>query len=59
MTITAFLQAATAQGAGSGLVHVPQPESGGAWFLATIVKMLLTFTLYMVGVDAHAAERKV
>ena len=32
------------------LVHLAQPESGWAWFLATVVKMLLTFTLYMVGV---------
>jgi NADH-quinone oxidoreductase subunit H len=50
MTMIALLQAAATQGAGNGLVHVPQPESGGAWFLATLVKMLLTFTLYMVGV---------
>jgi NADH-quinone oxidoreductase subunit H len=49
MSAIAFLQAAGAA-QGSGLVHVPQPESGGAWFLATIVKMLLIFTLYMVGV---------
>jgi len=50
MTILALLQAGASQGAGNGLVHVPQPESGGVWFLATLVKMLLTFTLYMVGV---------
>jgi len=49
MSAFAFLQAATAA-QGTSLVHVPQPESGGAWFLATIVKMLLIFTLYMVGV---------
>jgi NADH-quinone oxidoreductase subunit H len=50
MTIIGLLQAAAAQAPGTGLVHVPQPESGGAWFLATVVKMLLIFTLYMVGV---------
>ena len=52
MSALAFLQGAAASGAaqGSALVHAPQPESGGAWFLATIVKMLLIFTLYMVGV---------
>ena len=32
------------------LVHIAQPESGGAWFLATVVKMLLIFTMYMIGV---------
>ena len=49
MSTLAFLQAAGGA-QGTGLVHLPQPESGGAWFLATIVKMLLIFTLYMVGV---------
>ena len=43
----ALLQAATQ---GNGLEYVPPPPNGGAWFLATIVKMLLTFTIYMVGV---------
>jgi len=47
MTVLMLLQAATT---GDGLVHVPQPESGGAWFLATLIKMLLLFTIYMVGV---------
>jgi NADH-quinone oxidoreductase subunit H len=52
MSVLAFLQAAASPSAaqGSGLVHLPQPESGGAWFLATVIKMLLIFTLYMVGV---------
>jgi len=52
VTALAYLQAAAATTAaqGNGLTHIPQPESGGAWFLATIVKMLLIFTLYMVGV---------
>ena len=46
MTVLALLQATT----GDGLVRLPQPESGGVWFLATIIKMLLIFTIYMVGV---------
>jgi NADH-quinone oxidoreductase subunit H len=53
MSIFSLLQAAAAQTPqtpGAGLVHLPQPESGGAWFLATVVKMLLIFTMYMVGV---------
>jgi len=52
VTALAYIQAAAAATAaqGNGLTYVPQPESGGAWFLATIVKMLLIFTLYMVGV---------
>jgi NADH-quinone oxidoreductase subunit H len=32
------------------MVHVSPPPSGMAWFLSTVVKMLLTFTIYMVGV---------
>jgi len=48
MTALALLQAATA--GGDGLVHASPPDSGGVWFLATIVKMLLTFTIYMIGV---------
>jgi len=47
MTTFALLQAATQ---GNGLEYLPSPPSGGAWFLATVVKMLLTFTIYMVGV---------
>src|SRR5512140_60107 len=52
MSILALLQAAAtaAPAQGTGLVHIAPPESGGAWFLATVVKMLLTFTIYMVGV---------
>jgi NADH-quinone oxidoreductase subunit H len=33
-----------------GLQHLSSPDSGTAWFIATVVKMLLIFTLYMVGV---------
>jgi NADH-quinone oxidoreductase subunit H len=47
MTVFALLQAVAT---GDGLTHIPQPESGGVWFLATIIKMLLIFTIYMVGV---------
>jgi NADH-quinone oxidoreductase subunit H len=49
MTIFALLQTAAGLPQAT-LEHLPQPESGGAWFLATIVKMLITFTIYMVGV---------
>jgi NADH-quinone oxidoreductase subunit H len=47
MTVLGLLQAAAT---GDGLVHGAQPDSGGVWFLATVIKMLLTFTIYMVGV---------
>jgi len=57
MTVLALLQAATT---GDGLVRVSQPESGGVWFLATVIKMLLTFTIYMVGVMLVIwAERRI
>ncbi|HEV8216149.1 MAG TPA: NADH-quinone oxidoreductase subunit NuoH, partial [Gemmatimonadaceae bacterium] len=46
MSMIALFQAAT----GDGLVHGAQPDSGGVWFLATLIKMLLIFTIYMVGV---------
>src|SRR5215213_3864832 len=60
MTCIALLQAATTAAQGTGLVHVSQPESGGAWFLATVVKMLLIFTIYMVGVMMVIwAERRI
>ena len=44
-------------------MHLPPPDSGGAWFFATVVKMLVIFTIYMVGVmlrhlgRAHASAR--
>ncbi len=34
----------------NGLEHLMPPASGGIWFLATVVKLLLIFTIYMVGV---------
>ena len=48
MTFTALLQAAAAQAA--PLTSAAQPPSGGFWFLMTVVKMLVTFTIYMLGV---------
>ena len=57
MTVLALLPAATT---GDGLVHASQPESGGVWFLATVIKMLLTFTIYMIGVMLVIwAERRI
>jgi NADH-quinone oxidoreductase subunit H len=56
MNALALLQAAT----GDGLVHASPPDSGGVWFLATIIKMLLIFTIYMVGVMLVIwAERRI
>jgi NADH-quinone oxidoreductase subunit H len=51
MTIFALLQnAAAAAPQAAPLQLLPPPDSGWAWFLATVVKMLITFTIYMVGV---------
>jgi NADH-quinone oxidoreductase subunit H len=47
LALNAFVQGATQA---NGLEHLPPPPSGGAWFLATVVKLLLTFTIYMIGV---------
>jgi NADH-quinone oxidoreductase subunit H len=47
VTTVALVQAATQ---GNGLAYLPTPPSGMAWFVATVVKMLLTFTIYMIGV---------
>ncbi len=58
----ALLQAAAAGATrtSSGLEILPPPPSGGVWFLATIVKMLITFTIYMVGVMLVIwAERRI
>jgi NADH-quinone oxidoreductase subunit H len=60
MTIYALLQAAQVTTSANGLEHLPPPESGGAWFLATVIKMLLTFTIYMIGVMMVIwAERRI
>jgi len=51
MNMLALLQATQATQVDQyGLVHLAPAESGGAWFLATVVKLLLIFTIYMVGV---------
>ncbi len=49
MSILSLLQAAAPQ-PGDGIQHLGIPASAGAWFIATVVKMLITFTIYMVGV---------
>jgi NADH-quinone oxidoreductase subunit H len=44
----------------NGVEYLPPPESGGVWFLATVVKLLLIFTIYMVGVMMVIwAERRI
>ena len=56
--ITAFLRQAAAQS--TGLETLPPPESGGVWFIATVVKLLALFTIYMVGVMLVIwAERRI
>jgi NADH-quinone oxidoreductase subunit H len=47
MTAIALLQAAVQS---APIERVTTPDHAGVWFLATVVKMLLIFTLYMVGV---------
>jgi NADH-quinone oxidoreductase subunit H len=46
MSILGFLQAAAPR----AMEYLPPPESGFVWFVSTVVKMLLIFTIYMVGV---------
>ena len=54
----AFLLQAAVQP--NGLETLPPPESGGVWFLATVVKLLAIFTIYMVGVMLVIwAERRI
>ena len=50
MSLLALLQQASPVVPAPGIEHLSQPSSEGVWFLATIVKMLITFTIYMVGV---------
>jgi NADH-quinone oxidoreductase subunit H len=55
---TLLLQAAAAQA--PVVQTIPGPDSGVAWFIATLFKMLLVFTVYMVGVALLTlAERKI
>ena len=43
-----------------GLHYVALPDHMGVWFLATIIKLLVVFTVYMVGVALLTlAERKI
>ncbi|HSQ32176.1 MAG TPA: NADH-quinone oxidoreductase subunit NuoH [Gemmatimonadaceae bacterium] len=57
MIVTFLLQAATQP---TGLETLPPPESGGVWFLATAIKILALFTIYMVGVMLVIwAERRI
>ena len=59
MSLALLLQAA-GQTAGAGIEHIPQPPSGLVWFIATIVKMLVVFTIYNVGVMMVIwAERRI
>jgi NADH-quinone oxidoreductase subunit H len=61
MTMLALLQTAPAYTTtANGLQHLTSPDSGWAWFIATVIKMLLTFTIYMVGVMMVIwAERRI
>jgi NADH-quinone oxidoreductase subunit H len=44
----------------NGLEHIGQPASAGFWFLMTVIKLLITFTIYMVGVMMVIwAERRI
>ena len=55
--IATLLQAAAQA---TGIERLPPPESGGVWFLATVVKILVLFTIYMVGVMLVIwAERRI
>ncbi|HTR78449.1 MAG TPA: NADH-quinone oxidoreductase subunit NuoH [Gemmatimonadaceae bacterium] len=43
-----------------GLRYLPVPDHMGVWFLATVVKLLAVFTVYMIGVAMLTlAERKI
>jgi NADH-quinone oxidoreductase subunit H len=61
MTAFALLQAAAQYTTTpNGIQHLAPPDSGWAWFIATVIKMLLTFTIYMVGVMMVIwAERRI
>ena len=60
MMIAALFQDVQTFTTANGIQHLAPPESGGAWFLATIIKMLLIFTIYMVGVMMVIwAERRI
>src|SRR4051812_6983029 len=55
MTPLALLQVAT-----TPLNTIAPPDSVGVWFVATLIKMILVFTVYMIGVALLTlAERKI
>jgi NADH-quinone oxidoreductase subunit H len=54
------LQQTLTQSPTNGLLILPPPSHGGVWFLATVVKILVLFTIYMVGVMLVIwAERRI
>jgi NADH-quinone oxidoreductase subunit H len=58
--IIASLFQAAVQATGNGIEHIAQPASGGFWFLMTVIKLLVLFTIYMVGVMLVIwAERRI
>src|SRR4051794_5953373 len=61
MMLSLFLQtAAAAPVTMRDIQTIPGPDSGLAWFIATLIKMLAVFTVYMVGVALLTlAERKI
>src|SRR6185503_15856597 len=61
MIITTLMQAvAQTTTSSNGVEHLVPPASTGFWFLMTVVKMLVLFTIYMVGVMMVIwAERRI
>ena len=58
--INALFQAVAQTTSPDGLQHLTVPASGGFWFLMTVIKMLVVFTIYMVGVMMVIwAERRI
>jgi NADH-quinone oxidoreductase subunit H len=54
------LQAQAPAAAAVPLQHLAEPENQFVWFLATVVKMLVIFTIYMIGVMMVIwAERRI
>ena len=60
LPMSALIQATQGVTVANGLEHLAPPASTGFWFLMTLVKMLLIFTIYMVGVMLVIwAERRI
>src|SRR3954465_13368351 len=58
--IAQLLLQAAAVAAPTGPQTIPGPDSGVAWFIFTVIKMLAVFTVYMVTVAMLTlAERKI